>query len=70
MLSPGNLYSDAVSSRSLLKNSQGRRNRALALTLIFNHLTNELLQATTMFYGLMYLTCGSATEHNKVRDGL
>ena len=35
----------------------------LALTLTFNHLANELLQATTMLYGLMYLTYGSATEH-------
>ena len=42
----------------------------LALTLTFNHLANELLQATTMLYGLMYLTYGSATEHNMVRDGL
>ena len=32
---------------------------ALALTLIFNHLANELLQATTTLYGLMYLTYGS-----------
>ena len=36
---------------------------ALALTLTFNHLANELLQATTLLYGLMYLTYGSATEH-------
>ena len=35
----------------------------LALTLTFNHFTNDLLQATTMFYGLKYLTYGSATEH-------
>ena len=35
----------------------------LALTLTFNHLADELLQATTMLYGLMYLTCGSATKH-------
>ena len=35
----------------------------LALTLTFNHLANELLQATTMLYGIMYLTYGSATEH-------
>ena len=37
--------------------------QTLALTLTFNHLANELLQATTMLYGLMYLTYGSATEH-------
>ena len=36
---------------------------ALTLTLTFNHLANELLQATTMLYGLMYLTYSSATEH-------
>ena len=38
---------------------------ALTLTLTFNHLTNELLQATiyTMLYGLMYLTYGGATEY-------
>ena len=35
---------------------------ALALTLTFNHLA-ELLQATTMLFGPMYLTYGSATEH-------
>ena len=35
----------------------------LALTLTFNHLVNELVQATTMLHGLMYLTYGSATEH-------
>ena len=29
---------------------------ALALTLTLNHLANEPLQATTMLYGLMYLT--------------
>ena len=34
----------------------------LALILTFNHLDNELLQATTMLYGLMYLTYGSATK--------
>ena len=34
----------------------------LALILTFNHLANELLQATTMLYGLMYLTYGSATK--------
>ena len=36
---------------------------ALALTLTFSHLANELLQATTMLFGIMYLTYGSATEH-------
>ena len=36
---------------------------ALALTLTFNHLANELLQTTTMLFGLMHLTYGSATEH-------
>ena len=29
------------------------KQRNLALTLTFNHLTNELLQATTMLYGLI-----------------
>ena len=47
---------------------------APALTLTFNHLANELLQATTMLYGLMCLTYGSATEHEylitRMRDGL
>ena len=36
---------------------------ALALTLTFNHLANEPVQPTTMLFSLMYLTCGSATEH-------
>ena len=36
---------------------------AVALTLAFDRLANELLQATTMLYGLMYLTCSSTTEH-------
>ena len=34
----------------------------LAQILTFNHLANELLQATTMLYDLMYLTYGSATK--------
>ena len=42
----------------------------LTLSLTFNHLANEPLQPTTMLFSLMYLTYGSATEHNKVRDGL
>ena len=39
------------------------RMMCLALVLTFNHSANELLQATTMLYDLMYLTYGSATEH-------
>ena len=35
----------------------------LALVLTFNHSANELLQVTTMLYDLMYLTYGSAMEH-------
>ena len=43
---------------------------ALTLTLTFNHLANEPLQPTTMLSSLMYLACGSTTEHNKVHNRL
>ena len=43
---------------------------SLALVLTFNNLANEPLQTTTTLYGAMYLTYGSATKHNKVRDEL
>ena len=39
------------------------RMMCLALVLTFNHSANELLQVTTMLYDLMYLTYGSAMEH-------
>ena len=50
------------------KTSRGKQKEvlhslALALTLTFNHLANELLQATTLLYGLMYSTYSSAMEH-------
>ena len=41
------------------KKNELLHSQALALTLTFNHLANELLQATTMLYGLMYLTFNS-----------
>ena len=31
---------------------------------------NELLQMAIVLYGLMHLTYGSATDYNKVYDGL
>ena len=36
---------------------------SLALALTLNHFANELLQAATKLYGLMYLTYGSKTDY-------
>ena len=61
---------DQREKKSLLHSVALALTLTLALTQTFNHLANELLQATIMLYGLMLRQHDRIWIFNKVHDGL